>query len=106
MESIIESNMESNMESKSNMKYNPNGLKYFMHILTDNNEKDKNYLLLNRDLRQLIWNHAHDYPYISCYICKSVLINFKINIYNNLYTDNISIINGICKCNNCIQTNL
>ena len=80
------------------MTYNINGLKYFIYNTTINN---KNYLEMPEDIRKLIWKHAHNYPYIQCYICDKVLINLEINTFNNLLTENFSIINGISKCSTC-----
>ena len=81
------------------MAYNSNGLKYFIYNITINNSKY--YLEMPGDIRRLIWNHAHDYPFIQCYICDKVLINFEINIFNNLQTENFSIVNGLSKCSTC-----
>lgn len=80
------------------MAYNIEGLKYFIYNITKNN---KVYLNLPIEIRQLIWNLAHRYPYVECYICDKVLINFEINTFNNLQTENFSIINGISKCSSC-----
>ena len=80
------------------MVYNIDGLKYFMHNSTINN---KNYLEMPEDIRRLIWKYAHNYPFIQCYICDKVLINFEINIFNNLQTENFSIVNGLSKCSTC-----
>ena len=49
----------------------------------------------------LIWKYAHYYPYIQCYICDKILINFEINTDTNLETENFSIVNGISKCCSC-----
>ena len=80
------------------MTYNIEGLKYFIYNIT----KNKNaFLELNEDIRKLIWKYAHNYPFIQCYICDKVLINLEINTFNNIQTENFSIINGISKCSNC-----
>ena len=80
------------------MAYNIEGLKYFINNIT----KNKNaYLELPIDIRKMIWKYAHNYPFIQCYICDKVLINLEINTFNNLQTENFSIINGISKCSNC-----
>lgn len=78
--------------------YNKEGLIYFMNIITINNEK--NYLELPFELRKIIWNFLHTYPYISCYICDKLLINFEIRI-DKIVNENYSIINGLTKCTKC-----
>lgn len=80
------------------MAYNIEGLKYFIYNSTKNNIY---YLEMPEDIRKLIWKHAHNYPFIQCYICDRVLINLEINTFNNLQTENFSIINGISKCSTC-----
>jgi hypothetical protein len=80
------------------MAYNKEGLKYFINNITKNNNI---YLELPIEIRKLIWKFAHDYPYIQCYICDKILINLEINTFNNLQTENFSIINGISRCNSC-----
>ena len=80
------------------MAYNIEGLKYFIYNSTKNNIY---YLEMPEDIRKLIWKHAHNYPFIQCYICDKVLINLEINTFNNLQTENFSIINGISKCSTC-----
>ena len=81
--------------------YNRNGLKYFMQITTYNNSNVD--IILNQDIRKLIWKYAHYYPYIQCYICDKVLMNLNININidNTYITENYSIINGLTSCNTC-----
>lgn len=78
--------------------YNKEGLIYFMNIITINNEK--NYLELPFELRKIIWNFLHTYPYISCYIWDKLLINFEIRI-DKIVNENYSIINGLTKCTKC-----
>jgi len=80
------------------MVYNQNGLKYFIYNITKNN---KYYLEIPLEIRMLIWKYAHNYPYIQCYICDKILINLEINIFNNLQTENFSIVNGLTKCSAC-----
>ena len=80
------------------MAYNKEGLKYFINNITKNNNI---FLELPIDIRKLIWKFAHDYPYIQCYICDKILINLEINTFNNIQTENFSIINGITKCTTC-----
>lgn len=80
------------------MAYNQNGLKYFIYNITKNN---KYYLEIPLEIRMLIWKYAHCYPYIQCYICDKILINFEINTDTNLETENFSIVNGISKCASC-----
>jgi len=80
------------------MVYNNDGLKYFIYNTTISN---KYYLELSEDIRKLIWKYAHNYPFIQCYICDKILINFEINTFNNVQTENFSIINGISKCSSC-----
>lgn len=80
------------------MAYNIKGLTYFIYNITINKNK---LLELPEDIRRLIWNFAHNYPYIQCYICDKVLISIEINTSNNLVTENFSIINGLTKCNEC-----
>lgn len=80
------------------MVYNQNGLKYFIYNITKNN---KYYLEIPLEIRMLIWKYAHNYPYIQCYICDKILINLEINIFNNLQTENFSIVNGLTKCSTC-----
>ena len=76
--------------------YNKEGLIYFMNINTINNQK--NYLELPFELRKIIWNFLHTYPYISCYIISKLLINFEIRI-DKIFNENYSIINGLTtKC--------
>lgn len=78
--------------------YNKNGLKYFMYNTTINNFS---YMELPIELRMLIWNLAHTYPIIKCFICDKVLINFQFQINNTNNNENYSIINGLTKCNKC-----
>lgn len=80
------------------MVYNIEGLKYFIYSFTLGNNY---YLIFPEDIRRLIWKHAHNYPFIQCYICDKVLINLEINTFNNIQTENFSIINGITKCSRC-----
>lgn len=80
------------------MTYNINGLKYFIYNVTKNNNCK---LELPEDIRKLIWNFAHLYSYLQCYICDKILITFQINTSTNLQTENFSIINGISKCSDC-----
>lgn len=79
--------------------YSKSGLKYFIYKMTIN--KTNNYMCLPIELREKIWNMAHIYPVIQCYICDKILINFDIDILTISYNDNYSIINGISKCNTC-----
>lgn len=78
--------------------YNKNGLKYFMYNTTINNFF---YMELPIELRMLIWDLAHTYPIIQCFICDKVLINFQFQINNTNNNENYSIINGLTKCNKC-----
>ncbi len=78
--------------------YNKNGLKYFMYYTTHNNHS---YMELPIELRIYIWDHAHIYPIIQCFICDKVLINFQNQINNSNHNENYSIVNGRTKCNNC-----
>jgi hypothetical protein len=80
------------------MAYNVEGLKYFIYNITINKNQQ---LELPEDIRRLIWELAHNYPYIQCYICDKVLISIEINTSNNLVTENFSIINGLTKCSQC-----
>lgn len=82
------------------MVYNKDGLKFFIYNIT-NNKNNTKYLELPLDIRKLIWKYAHNYPYIQCYVCDKILINFEINVFNNLHTENFSIINGLTKCSSC-----
>ena len=81
--------------------YNRNGLKYFLQVTTRNS---RNYLELPEEIRKIIWYYAHNYPYLSCYICNKLLLNFETNIndINEInIVENYSIINGTIKCNSC-----
>ena len=80
------------------MAYNINGLKYFIYNTTLNNKK---FLELPIDIRKVIWEYAHCYPFIQCYICDKILIHLEINILDNDESENFSIINGLTKCNTC-----
>ena len=53
------------------MSYNINGVKYFIYNTTLNK---KDYLILPEDIRRLIWNYAHDYLCIYCYVCEKILL--------------------------------
>ena len=79
--------------------YYRNGIKYFMYILTNNNSNPD--IILHEDIRKIIWNYAHIYPFIQCYICDKVLINLNVNVDNTYITDYYSIINGLTSCNTC-----
>lgn len=35
--------------------YDKDGLQYFMHITTLNNDTNKQFMLLNNDIRKIIW---------------------------------------------------
>ena len=78
--------------------YNKNGLKYFMYYTTINKNP---YMELPIDLRIIIWDHAHIYPIIQCFICDRILINYQNQINNSNNNENYSIVNGRTKCNNC-----
>ena len=79
--------------------YNRNGIKYFMYISTNNNSNQD--IILHEDIRKIIWNYAHIYPFIQCYICDKILINLNVNVDNTYITDYYSIINGLTSCNGC-----
>lgn len=85
--------------------YCKNGLIYFLNNTTINH--NNYYMNLSEDIRRLIWKYAHIYPFIQCYICDKILINFNYNTLQ-LETDltnntlqNYTIINGMTKCNKC-----
>ena len=78
--------------------YNKNGLKHFMYYTTNNYFS---YMELPIELRIIIWDLAHIYPIIECFICDKVLINFQNKINNSNDNENYSIVNGRTKCNNC-----
>tara|TARA_B100001057_G_scaffold242023_6_gene242404 strand:+ start:8069 stop:8317 length:249 start_codon:yes stop_codon:yes gene_type:complete len=80
--------------------YDKNGLKYFLYNTTINK---KSYLELPEELRKYIWDLCHIYPFIQCYICDKVLINFQVNIGTMENVENYSIVNGITKCNTCFK---
>ena len=85
--------------------YCKNGLVYFMNNTTINHSNY--YMNLSEDIRRLIWKYAHIYPFIQCYICDKILINFNYNTLqletdlNNNTMENYSIVNGMTKCNQC-----
>ena len=86
------------------MILNKYGLQYFMYLTTldsFNNNKNKYYLPV--EIRKQIWYHCYLLKIIQCYICNKILVNFNLNIYQNLNktVENYSIINGNAKCNKC-----
>ena len=58
---------------------NKNGLKHFMYYTTTNGNS---YMALPIDLKILIWDYAHIYPIIQCFVCDKVLVNFQNPINN------------------------
>ena len=58
--------------------YNKRGIIYFINILTSC--KDQKFLEMPIEIRELLWKYLHQYPYLSCYICNKILINFDIRI--------------------------
>ena len=86
------------MYNYNNKMYNKNGVIYFMNILTINNQKK--YLELPFDIRKIVWKFLHSYPFVSCFICDKLLIDFEIRI-DKILCENYTIINGLTKCNKC-----
>ena len=80
--------------------YNRSGLKLFMYKITIP-EADKLHMFLPYEIRKLIWQYAHMYPYFQCYICDKIVLNLNIDMEIINYTENYSIKNGILECNNC-----
>lgn len=81
--------------------YNKLGIKYLMYRLTIV-ENNKTYMLLPLEIRKIIWDFAHIYPYIQCFICDKILISLSINIDKNANkSEDYTIINGMTKCNKC-----
>ena len=77
-------------------EYNILGLKYFIHISSLINT----HFYLPIEIRKIIWEKYHTVLKINCYICNTILVNFKI--LNEPYSgENYNVINGIGKCNKC-----
>lgn len=82
------------------MRYNINGIKYFMQLCT-NYRDNKYYMLLPEEIKILIWDIIHFKPYIQCVICNKILLNIKIDIRENFNTETFIQNNGIIRCINC-----
>ena len=87
--------------------YNKRGCIYFINLITCCREKK--FLELPFEIRKIIWKYLHSYPFISCYICDKLLINFEVRIdkingnvaIEEVNNNNYTIINGITKCSGC-----
>jgi hypothetical protein len=79
------------------MKYNKEGLKYFMYMTSFNNN-----FYLPIEIRRLIWKKCHLIDILQCFYCNKILINFnfkKVLVSRTL--ENYLTINGRTKCNDC-----
>ena len=85
--------------------YNLSGLKYFLYITTkckENLQYKHNFTLpyLPIEIRKIIWEQYHTILNINCYICDTLLINFRI-LAEPFSGENYSIINGVARCYKC-----
>lgn len=83
------------------MKYNKDGLKFFINKCTINTDINKQYMILPEDIRRLIWNYLHKKPFIECFICNTILVRFEYDIREDINTENIVQFNGYSKCIAC-----
>ena len=62
------------------MKYNKNGLKYFLNLCTINTDSNKYYMILPQDIRQYIWKFLHLKPFIECFVCNKIILLLELDI--------------------------
>lgn len=77
--------------------YNITGLKYFIYMTSNNNNK----FYLPIEIRKIIWEYYNTVLKIKCYVCDTLLINFRILPTLPYSYDNYYITNGIAKCYSC-----
>tara|TARA_A100001015_G_C14920896_1_gene684279 strand:- start:892 stop:1140 length:249 start_codon:yes stop_codon:yes gene_type:complete len=82
------------------MKYNKDGLKYFM-LLCSKNIDNKYYMILPEEIKILIWDIIHFKPFIQCFICNKVLMLLTIDIRDEYNTENFIQYNGAIRCVDC-----
>ena len=82
------------------MRYNKNGIKYFMQLCT-NYRDNKYYMSLPEEIKILIWDIIHFKPFIECFICNKILLNIPIDIRDNFNTETFIQNNGAIRCINC-----
>ncbi len=77
------------------------GLKYFMNLCTLNCDDDKEYMILNEDVRKVIWKFANTKLFLECYVCNKILVLLELNVEEDIITENLTLLNGISKCSEC-----
>tara|TARA_A100001015_G_scaffold234763_1_gene266354 strand:+ start:4229 stop:4477 length:249 start_codon:yes stop_codon:yes gene_type:complete len=82
------------------MKYDKEGLKYFMFLCSKNID-NKYYMILPEEIKFLIWNIIHFKPFIQCVICNKILLNIIIDIRDEYNTENFIQHNGEIRCVDC-----
>ncbi len=65
---------------------NKKGLKYFMNLCTKNCDYDKNYMILNEDIRKIIWKFSTTKLFLECYIRNKILVILELNIEKYIVT--------------------
>ena len=83
------------------MKYNLNGIKYFINLCTINPDVDKFFMILPDDIKKIIWKQLHLKPFIECIICNKVILRLEIDMREDLNTESIIQFNGYSKCIYC-----
>ena len=83
------------------MYYNKNGAKYFIQLCTLNPDKDKYYMILPKDIKQLLWTLLHLKQYIECIVCNKIILRLEYDIREEINTETIISLNGFSKCINC-----
>ena len=82
------------------MKYDKEGLKYFMFLCSKNID-NKYYMILPEEIKFLIWNIIHFKPFIQCVICNKILLDIIIDIRDEYNTENFIQHNGEIRCVDC-----
>jgi len=82
------------------MKYDKEGLKYFMNLCSKNID-NKYYMILPEEIKFLIWDIIHFKPFIQCVICNEILLLLTIDIREEINTENFIQSNGSIRCVNC-----
>ena len=82
------------------MKYNKDGIRYFMFLCSKNID-DKFYMILPYDIKIIIWDLIYFKPFIQCFICNKILLLLRIDIRDEYDTENFIQTNGAIRCVNC-----
>ena len=77
---------------------NKNTIRYFLDLLTVNNEELPYF---PREIREIIWEKYFTVNFISCNICNQIILNLPININNHINNEYFVMTNGNLNCFNC-----